>query len=214
MHRESERTAILAKQLKSKINDLKRDEIIRVAGNLFYQNGFTKTSVDDIAAALSVGKPFIYSFFPSKADLLAVVCNRVTSFAADLAVYALKEEGSFVDRLDRVVRQLCLRVIDGHLYLAVLFREEKHMPSVAVKQLSRNRHAFKNAVTKLLEDGKNAGEFKFQASPAITELAITGMITWVFTWYQERGALKPEQIADQMTGLVMDMVKASMPEIH
>lgn len=88
------------------------------------------------------------------------------------------------------------------------------MPSVAVKQLSRNRHAFKNAVTKLLEDGKNAGEFKFQASPAITELAITGMITWVFTWYQERGALKPEQIADQMTGLVMDMVKASMPEIH
>lgn len=201
----------MPKQLKSKINDLKRDEIIRVAGNLFYQNGFTKTSVEDIATALSVGKPFIYSFFPSKADLLADVCNRVTSFAADLAVYALNDEGPFTERLDRIVRQLCLRVIEGHLYLAVLFREEKHMPSSAVKQLTRNRHAFKNAVTKLLDDGKKAGEFKFQSSAAITELAITGMITWVFTWYQERGALKPEQIADEMSSLVMDMVRARLP---
>lgn len=201
----------MPKQLKSKINDLKRDEIIRVAGNLFYQNGFTKTSVEDIATALSVGKPFIYSFFPSKADLLADVCNRVTSFAADLAVYALNDEGPFTERLDRIVRQLCLRVIEGHLYLAVLFREEKHMPSSAVKQLTRNRHAFKNAVTKLLDDGKKAGEFKFQSSAAITELAITGMITWVFTWYQERGALKPEQIADEMSSLVMDMVRARVP---
>ena len=201
----------MPKQLKSKINDLKRDEIIRVAGNLFYQNGFTKTSVEDIATALSVGKPFIYSFFPSKADLLADVCNRVTSFAADLAVYALNDEGPFTERLDRIVRQLCLRVIEGHLYLAVLFREEKHMPSSAVKQLTRNRHAFKNAVTKLLDDGKRAGEFKFQSSAAITELAITGMITWVFTWYQERGALKPEQIADEMSSLVMDMVRARVP---
>lgn len=201
----------MPKQLKSKINDLKRDEIIRVAGNLFYQNGFTKTSVEDIATALSVGKPFIYSFFPSKADLLADVCNRVTSFAADLAVYALNDEGPFTERLDRIVRQLCLRVIEGHLYLAVLFREEKHMPSSAVKQLTRNRHAFKNAVTKLLDDGKKAGEFKFQSSAAITELAITGMITWVFTWYQDRGALKPEQIADEMSSLVMDMVRARVP---
>jgi len=135
----------------------------------------------------------------------------VTSFAADLAVYALNDEGPFTERLDRIVRQLCLRVIEGHLYLAVLFREEKHMPSSAVKQLTRNRHAFKNAVTKLLDDGKKAGEFKFQSSAAITELAITGMITWVFTWYQERGALKPEQIADEMSSLVMDMVRARLP---
>lgn len=52
----------LVKGLKEQVEDLKQEEIIRVAGELFYKNGFTKTSMDDIAAALSIGKPMIYSY--------------------------------------------------------------------------------------------------------------------------------------------------------
>ncbi len=49
----------------------KRERILQEAVALFYAHGFTATTLDDIAAGLGVTKPFIYSHFRSKTELLA-----------------------------------------------------------------------------------------------------------------------------------------------
>ncbi|MBN8988339.1 MAG: TetR family transcriptional regulator [Rhizobiales bacterium] len=191
--------------LRDEIKDLKRKRILDAASELFFQHGFNGTSVEAIASRLHVTKPFIYYHFENKADILAGVCGRTTAFVAQSAEVAAAGSGSVWERLQSLVRDLCLRVIEGRVYLAVYFREENHLPKSAFRDLSNNRRRFDTALSKLLREGVDAGEFHIPNVSVATQ-AITGMTTWVFNWYRPTGALTPDQIAEEMVSLVSSMV--------
>src|SRR5215210_1251661 len=118
----------MANSLKDDLIEFKRSKILDAASDLFFRQGYSRTTVEEIAASLSVAKPFIYSHVASKAELLALVCGRTTAFAAKLAHDAAAGKGSPTERLGRLVYDLALAVIEGHVYLSVYFREEKHLP--------------------------------------------------------------------------------------
>ena len=61
--------------MREEILAYKRERIIEEAVKLFYARGFTGTTLDDIAAELGVTKPFIYTHFRSKVELLAALCK-------------------------------------------------------------------------------------------------------------------------------------------
>ena len=118
--------------LRDEVKDLKRKRILDAASELFFEHGYKGTSVEAIASRLHVTKPFIYYHFNNKADILAGVCGRTTAFVAQSAEVAAAGSGSVQERLELLVRDLSLRVIEGRVYLAVYFREEKHLPKIRV----------------------------------------------------------------------------------
>ena len=59
--------------MRDEILAYKRERILEEAVKLFYARGFNGTTLDDIAAELGVTKPFIYTHFRSKVDLLAAL---------------------------------------------------------------------------------------------------------------------------------------------
>ena len=61
--------------MREEILAYKRERILEEAVKLFYERGFTGTTLDDIAAELGVTKPFIYTHFRSKTELLAALCK-------------------------------------------------------------------------------------------------------------------------------------------
>lgn len=199
--------------LRDKLIAAKREEILRVVAEMFYENGYTQTSMDDIAARLGVGKPSIYALFESKADLLAEICNRTTEYAATIAQDAAARGGRPSARLRHIVEQLCLRVIEGRLHLSVLFRDHKHLPPVAVEKLAGNFHAFNRSLSALLKEGVEAGEFKV-GNPLVVTHAISGMGTWIYAWYRPEGTLRAEEISAQMADLALRMVSSSAEEDH
>lgn len=76
----------------------KREQIIDVALNLFYQGGFNATSVDKIVAASGVTKKTLYAHFKSKDELmLATLRHRDERFRN----YFMRE----TERLGRTPRQ-------------------------------------------------------------------------------------------------------------
>jgi AcrR family transcriptional regulator len=54
----------------------KREKILTAAGRLFGQHGYEATSLADIGAAADVTGPSLYTYFESKADILAAVLGR------------------------------------------------------------------------------------------------------------------------------------------
>jgi len=198
----------VTQRLRDKLYDLKQEEIIKTAGALFYEQGYSRTSMDDIATRLGIGKPMIYTHFSSKADLLAAVCNRTTALVADLSTFALQAEGTATHRLQSIIHQLCLKVIEGRCLLTVLFREVKHLPDYAVEQLSENENVFRRVIIQLLQEGRGSGEFHYRGDERIIAHAISGMTTWIHTWYQEDGPLSADDIARNMTTNVFAMVGA------
>ncbi len=192
-------------ELKDKLLELKKDEIVKAAGELFFTKGYTQTSMDEIATRLAVGKPFIYSCFSSKSALLAEVCNRTTALVAGMAHDAVNELDTPSVRLEHIVRQLCLRAIEGRFQLAVLFREVKNLPDEAVEQLANNFHLFNQLLNKLLEQGVACGEFDV-VDPGVVTHAISGMTTWIYAWFKPDGPLSADEVSNRMVELAMRMV--------
>ena len=61
----------------------KRQQIIRIAGDLFEELGYERTSMSAIAARVGGSKATLYSYFPSKEELLRAVLDRDISGEAD-----------------------------------------------------------------------------------------------------------------------------------
>lgn len=57
-------------------NPSKRDQIVDVALNLFYQNGFNATGVDKVAAEAGVTKKTLYAHFKSKDELILATLRK------------------------------------------------------------------------------------------------------------------------------------------
>jgi AcrR family transcriptional regulator len=67
--------------------DLNRENILKIAREIFSKYGFKKTTLDDIANAVRKGKSSLYYYFKSKEDLFqAVILKEVEILANSLEV--------------------------------------------------------------------------------------------------------------------------------
>ena len=54
----------------------KRDEILRVAGDLFMAHGYRRVSIDQIVEAVPISKPTLYAHFKDKSELFLATMQR------------------------------------------------------------------------------------------------------------------------------------------
>lgn len=193
--------------IKGEIAALKRERVISAAVDLFYERGYDNTTLDSVAERLGVTKPFIYSHFGSKAELLAEICSRGID-ASQLAmddVVALQE--SPTEKLIMLSRRFVSAVLESQKHIAIFAREAKNLKDVDLVRISSRRRSFDRKLTKLLEEGMAAGEFSI-ADARLTALAIDGMISWTYIWYREDGRLSLPELSDQIAALVLRLVGA------
>jgi AcrR family transcriptional regulator len=72
----------------------RREQILAAATKAFARNGFTATSLDDIAAEAGVTRVILYRHFDSKTDLYEAVLDR---FCAVLGDHVAEPVGGFTD---------------------------------------------------------------------------------------------------------------------
>lgn len=95
-------------------SDIKREQILAVAGQLFMEHGFNAVTMDAIAEAAPVSKPTLYNHFSSKADLFFAVMTA----RADNLFNTLQNE----IKPNRPVEETFAKI--GHSFLDVVLRPE------------------------------------------------------------------------------------------
>ncbi|MFW6310298.1 MAG: TetR/AcrR family transcriptional regulator, partial [Prolixibacteraceae bacterium] len=67
--------------------DVNRENILKIARDIFSKYGYKKTTLDDIANAVRKGKSSLYYYFKSKEDLFqAVIMKEVEILARELEI--------------------------------------------------------------------------------------------------------------------------------
>ena len=193
--------------MREEILAYKRERILEEAVKLFYERGFTGTTLDDIAAELGVTKPFIYTHFRSKTDLLAALCKPTIELSLEAVTSAAKGLGSPTERLQRAVMDFTQVVLSRQANIAIYFREEKSLSPDALAEINALRKRFDRVLSKLLAEGVAAGEFDVK-DVSLTALAIGGMISWAYTWHRPEGRLALDEMCERMADLALQMVGA------
>jgi AcrR family transcriptional regulator len=80
-----------------------RKKIIISAGQIFSHYGFKKTTMDEIAKALKIGKSSIYYYFESKEKIFEAVINHEANILRNELTKAIKSVESPVDKMKNYV---------------------------------------------------------------------------------------------------------------
>ena len=191
--------------MREEISAYKRERILEEAVKLFYERGFTGSTLDDIAGKLGVTKPFIYTHFRSKVELLEAICRPTIEMSMAAIATAAKQGGSAADRLFSGVIAFTKVVLTRQANIAVYFREEKNLSGAGLADINALRKRFDRVLSELLEEGATAGEFTV-ADVRVAALAIGGMVSWAYTWYQPGGRLSIDDVGAQMARFAVEMV--------
>lgn len=191
--------------MREEIQAYKRERILQEAVALFYARGFTATTLDDIAAELGVTKPFIYTHFRSKTELLAALCTPTIELSLAAVAEAAAGPGTPTQRLYRAMIDFTRVVLQRQANIAIFFREEKHLAPEALGEITSLRKRFDRVLSKLLTEGVAAGEFEVH-DVNLAALAIGGMISWAYTWHRPNGRLTLDELCARMAELALQMV--------
>lgn len=193
--------------MRDEILAYKRERILQEAVTLFYERGFTGTTLDDIAHELGVTKPFIYTHFKSKTELLAAICLPTIQMSVDAALGAINSPGTPTQRLEKFIVDFTKVILIRQPNIAVFFREEKSLEPAAIAEITQLRKRFDHILSDLLAEGVAAGEFHI-SDPSLGSLALGGMISWMYTWHRPGGRLDVEALCARMAELALQMAGA------
>lgn len=181
----------------------RESEIYEVATRVFRDKGYHGTSMRDIADELGIQKPSLYHYISSKQDLLFRIFEQGTGALTDQLDEIVRSDASATVKLERAVESHLTALCDQLEFFTVYLREQKFFSGKQMQQvrLEAQRHA--DLLEKIVNQGIAAGEFR-HVDAKVTALAIIGMCNWLFQWYSPQGRLRPDEIANIFSGLMLD----------
>lgn len=139
---------------RTKPAELRREELLDAAQQLFLDKGIGATSIDDIASAAQVAKGTFYLYFPSKEALLHALQERFVAGFVERLEIAMERCGP--DRWRLRLQAWVKTIIEGYL-------DNVRLHDVIFHELQPyDRHAMSNnsaidQLTTLLGEGAKAG---------------------------------------------------------
>ncbi len=155
-----------------------KDKILHKAEEMFYQYGYTRVTMDEIAAGLSISKKTLYKFYPSKELLLKemvfIMKCEVTDFVDELW---RDKEIDFVEKLKKLMNFLGKQT--SKLRGPLLQDLQKHIPEIWNDiQEFRNSHALER-FSELLKEGVEKGVFRKDISQQLIVLTYVNSIRMI-----------------------------------
>ncbi len=189
--------------------DAQREQLLAAAARLFANQGYTATTMQQVADAAGVGKATLYHYVRDKPALLAAIAGghvaRLEALVVEVGAERLRAE----PHLARLI-ECFLRVYAGAQHEhRVLTEDVKFLPEGERESLLAGQRrvvqAFADAVAAIRPDLAPAGLAKPVA------MLLFGMINWTFTWLRADGALTHEAMAPLVTRLFVGGLGALPP---
>jgi len=83
--------------------DAYRNKIVKISGQIFSRYGFKKTTMDEIAKELKMGKSSVYYYFKSKEDIFEAVVLYEANVLRNELTKSIKSVDSPVDKMKNYV---------------------------------------------------------------------------------------------------------------
>jgi AcrR family transcriptional regulator len=192
-------------ELKSEVVAFKRRRILEEAAHLFFQQGYEGATLDAIAQRLKVTKPYLYSYFQNKGEILFDICQAGIQHSLAALDEALAIEGQPAVRLKAAVERVARIVIDRREYVAVYQREEKNLRPEEAVLIKKMRKEFDRRIGLLLQEGVQSGDFQVD-EVSVAATTIGGILSWLPTWYLPDGRLSSSEVITYTVKLILRMV--------
>ena len=179
--------------------DLQRETILARAAELFARHGYTATTMNQVAEACGVSKPSLYHYVRDKHQLLVEIAaghiNRLLALIDEVGAASHAPEA----RVRALIAAFLAVYADSQNEHRVLTEDVRFLaPAERRRVLGGERKvvaAFADAIAAARPELRGASLEKPLA------MLLFGMMNWMFTWLQPRGALSHADMAPVVADL-------------
>ena len=176
-----------------------REQILARAAELFARQGYTATSMNQVALACGVSKPSLYHYVRDKYQLLVEIAQehvaRLNALVAEVQQAPLDPQA----RMRRLIESFMEVYADAQAAHRVLTEDVKFLePHDRQRVLDAQRQVVA-AFAQAIADAR-PGLCGTALQKPVTML-LFGMMNWMFTWHQPGGPLTHAQMAPVVADL-------------
>jgi AcrR family transcriptional regulator len=178
------------------------DALLAVAVDVFNERGFDGTSMEDLSQRLGITKSAIYHHVPSKDALLGLALDRALDGLSEIAARIRALEAPAVERLELLVHDSVLLLVDELPYVRLLLRV--HGNTDLERRAVERRRRFDRLVADLVKEAVGDGDVRADVDAGVAARLLFGLVNSLVEWYRPRRATDREAIAAAVVGIAFD----------
>lgn len=184
---------------------VRRQEIFRIAADIFYRKGYAQTSTRDIAEAAGILKGSLYAHISSKEEILnALILEVHREFEANVAA----SEGD--QGLDPVSRLRAF--LAGHMRVAmsslkshqIYTRDWRSLSEERLRAIRGKRAAYERYLAGLLSAAQRSGQVRGDVDARLLAYSMLSALNSVHVWYRADGGYSADIVSDVYCSMIMD----------
>lgn len=188
----------------------KRERILEVASALIHAKGYEAATMEMVADELEVTKPFLYTYFRNKGDILRAICEVGVSESLAALDRVAATEGTSVDRLRRSLIEVAQIIIERYQYIDVYQREMKSLDRASAQHLIQLRHEFDLRIGRMIQACVDEGFVTVQDAPAMS-VWIGGLMSWITNCYRPGSRRSRETVVEQVVTASLRIIGLNEP---
>ncbi|WP_020520754.1 TetR/AcrR family transcriptional regulator [Catelliglobosispora koreensis] len=186
-----------------------KQKVLAAAEELFAEQGYDATSVQQVVDRAGVTKGAMYHYFSSKEDLLFDLYHEL--FVEQLAGLdrIVAQQTDPVTTIREIIDDLVITTAARTRAVTIFGREgSRFLGKERFLTLQTEWRRYQDTVRKVIRDAQLSGEFTSAASPEVISWAIFGFTNDLHTWYRPDGPKPPAVIAKELTDFVLNGLMA------
>lgn len=173
------------------------DKICQKAARVFSSKGYSSATLVDVSRAAGLSKGGIYHYFSTKEELLFYILDNFTDRMLDnleekLATISSPEE-KIRYFISRHIGQYCDNVYSSR----VVLHETNNLPAeywtVIRKKAKKYTFILRNIIKEYI-GGKKVNSDRLR----IITYTLLGMCNWIYWWYDPKGEVKADELAEEI----------------
>lgn len=188
--------------------DERKLAIVETAAALYASRGFNGASVADLAERCKTSKSLIYHYYQSKEDILFDVMISHVRALDDAARETAAGEGSASEKLRRLAHAFMALYVGAADRHKVLLNELDNLPKARRTEIVETQRGLIETVRLLLVEIEPKLKRRTGESFAAAMLFF-GAINWTHTWFDPKGPVSADAIADMAVDLTLGGLSAA-----
>jgi AcrR family transcriptional regulator len=183
-------------------SETRKEEIVRVAAQLFKEKGYTAVTMRDLAAKMGIKAASLYNHITSKQDILdAVIISLAEAFTNGMQGIKSSNNNS-IDKLKQII-QLHVKLSSQNSYgMASLNNDWMHLEK-RLDYYKKLRIEYEDDFRTILIDGIAAGEI-IKANPEVMLFSILTTLRSLYIWIPKKEDLNLEEFTTTLHHILIE----------
>jgi AcrR family transcriptional regulator len=177
------------------------DEIIEAATDLFYEKGFEKASLRDIALKVGITQAAIYYHFKNKEQILYTIIEIYADEILSVLNSSTSDKAEPLENLKNAVSQHIIYMETRGKGAKIMIEDKKFLSGEFNRLVRAKEKGVYTFYKKCLAELRKSGKIE-TCDLTATAFSILGMINWIYHWYRPEKGLSVKQVSEDIVRMI------------